>query len=89
MICLTCGAEMPEHAYFCGKCGAKIRNKVSETFHHFTPHGGVETEVFFFDKNHEPCVKEKAWFMEFCEYDAAGNEIYKFTAHRKPKKAES
>ena len=85
MICLRCGREMPEHAYFCGKCGAKMRDKVSEKVHHFTPHGGVATEVFYFDKDHNPCVKEKACFMEFREYDAAGTEIYKFTAHKKIK----
>ena len=85
MICLTCGNEMPEDAYFCGLCGAKIRDKVSETVHHFTPHGGVKTTVCYFDINHEPCVKEKACFMEFREYDAVGNEIYTFTAHKKIK----
>ena len=45
MICVTCGNEMPEDAYFCGLCGAKIRDKVSETVHHLTPHGGVKTTV--------------------------------------------
>ena len=83
MICLKCGAEMPGKAYFCGKCGAKVRNKVSDTIHHLTPHGRVKTEVCYFDENHEPCVKEKACFMEFCEYDDTGTEIYKFTAHKK------
>lgn len=85
MICLKCGSNMPEHAYFCGVCGAKIKNKISDKIHHLTPHGGTATEVFYFDINHEPCVKEKACFMEFREYDAAGNEIYTFRAHKKMK----
>ena len=85
MICLKCGYEVSESAFFCKKCGAKIRNKISDTVHHFTPHGGVKTEVLYFDIDHEPCVKEKACFMEFREYDSDGNEIYKFTAHKKIK----
>ena len=85
MICLKCGSEMPDDAYFCGICSAKLRDKHSDVFHHFTPHGGVKSEFFYFDIEHKPCVKEKACFMEICEYDAAGNEIYKFTAHKKSK----
>ena len=85
MICLKCGAEMPDDAYFCGICSAKIRDKHFDKIRQLTPHGGVMSEFLYFDSDHKPCVKEKAWFMEIREYDAAGNEIYKFTAHRKKK----
>ena len=85
MICLKCGATMPEDAYFCGICSAKLRDKHSDRFRQLTPHGGVMSEFFYFDKDHKPCVKEKAWFMDICEHDAEGNEIYKFTAHKKQK----
>ncbi|MBR0413846.1 MAG: hypothetical protein IJI67_02095 [Clostridia bacterium] len=89
MICEKCGSQMPEDAYFCGVCSAPIREKHSEKLYHPTAHGGVFSEVFFFDKEHLPCVKEAAWFMEIREYDEAGKEIYKFTAHRKQKKEDA
>ena len=83
MICLKCGSDMPEDAFFCGSCGAKIRDKHFDIFHQFTPHGGVLSRFFYYDAEHQPCVKEKACFMEVKEYDAEGNEIYQFTAHKK------
>lgn len=30
MYCEKCGQEIPDHATFCGKCGAKVRNASSE-----------------------------------------------------------
>lgn len=83
MICLKCGAENHEEAYFCGICGAKIRDKYTDEMHYPTPHGGVMSEFCYFDIDHNPCVKEKACYMEINEYAADGTKIYTFTAHKK------
>ncbi len=83
MICLKCGSDMPEEAYFCGICGAKIRDKYFDEIYHPTVHGGVMSKFCYFDIDHNPCVKENACYMEINEYAADGKKIYTFTAHKK------
>ena len=37
-----------------------------------TPHGGVKTVVYFFDKEGEPCLEAEAAKLQILEYDASG-----------------
>lgn len=89
MMCLKCGAGMPDGAYFCADCGAKLRDKVSDKVYLPTAHGGVMSEASYFDREHKPCTKDKAYFMEVCEYDDEGKQVYRFTAKRKVKGEEN
>lgn len=83
MKCLKCGIDLPEEAYFCSECGAKIRDKITDKIFLPTPHGGVMSEISYFDEEHNPCAKDKAWFMEVAEYNDEGDRVYYFTAKRR------
>jgi hypothetical protein len=74
---------MSEEAYFCAQCGSKLKNKTSDKIYMPTPHGGVMSEASYFDREHNPCTKDKACFMEIAEYDEEGTRVYKFTARKK------
>ena len=57
----------------------KIKLPASSPFYEVhlapTPNGGAYSIGYFYDKNHQPCKKEIAKFLNIVEYDENNNRI--------------
>lgn len=58
-------------------------DKFSRTIHGETPHGGVKTTAFFFDKDGNPCTEKKCDTMHIVEYDSNDNVVFTITSVHK------
>lgn len=84
MRCLKCGKEYEhENAVYCPHCGFKLKEVTVENVYLPTPHGGVRSEISYFDDSGSPCTKLNAVKMEIHEFDKNGKEVYSFTAAKK------
>jgi hypothetical protein len=56
----------------------KIRSEGS------TPHGGVASEIYYYDDDGNAAPRSKATRSEIVELDAKGNQIYRIHGTRTP-----
>ena len=84
MRCLKCGGDFPyEEAIFCPHCGFKLKDVTVEKLFLPTPHGGIRSEISYFDENGNPCSKLVAAKIEVKEFDKDGKEVHSFRAHKR------